>query len=64
MKMSFSKAIQILIRHTESDVRGSGVGIRSLPSDKEKENARVAIQRVWKRAFGYELSNEEAQKLF
>ncbi len=62
--MTTKEALHVLIQHTMNDILGVGTGVRTLPSDKEKERARQAIQKIYKMAWGYELSDEEARRLF
>lgn len=61
--MKEKEAIQILIRHTTRDLRGSGTGIRSIPCGKEREEAIQAIERVWQKAYGFPFRESDRCKL-
>lgn len=61
--MKENEAIQILIKHTVANLRGSGTGIRSLPSGKERDEAIRAIERVWHKAHGFPLGENDRHKL-
>ena len=51
--MTKKEALEILIKHTKRDCRGSGTGIRSLPSPMEIEKAKIAIKKVWNEVYDY-----------
>jgi hypothetical protein len=52
--MTKRSALEILIRHAAADCHGSGVGISSIPSDKEIALVKEAIKKIWKEAFPYD----------
>jgi hypothetical protein len=49
--MNRRQAIQILIEHAASDCRGAGVGIRTIPSDAERQRVAEAVRKVWLMAY-------------
>lgn len=61
--MKENEAILILIEHTARDLVGSGRGISSIPSEKERKKAVQAIEKMWRKAHGYPLRESDRYNL-
>lgn len=46
--MKLMRAIEILIRHAERDIAGTGHGERPAPTDTEMQEARDAVMVGWR----------------
>lgn len=51
--MSKKEAMQILIRHAAANCAGVGQGIRTMPSEQERERVKEAIVKLYPAAYGY-----------
>ena len=60
--MKLNDAIRILVRHTERDCHGAGCGIRTSPTQEEREEIIQAIARVWYRLYGYQPTRSEVSR--
>ncbi len=49
--MTYKKALRILIECGKRDVEGTGVGLRQDISEKQRDEIRVAIKKVWSKAY-------------
>lgn len=61
--MKENEAIQILIEHTRDNLTGSGCGIRSIPSISRRKKAIQAIEKMWRKAYGFPLRESDRHKL-
>lgn len=62
--MTYRTALHVLLEHTKRDCRGAGCGVRGLPSKNELKEIREAAKKVWPKAYGRDLSEEEARATF
>lgn len=51
--MTYKKALQILIECGKRDVEGTGVGLRPEISEKSRDEIRLAIKKVWPKAYNF-----------
>lgn len=61
--MKEDEAIQILIKHTADNLRGSSCGISSIPSKSKREEAIQAIEKMWRKAYGFPLRESDRYNL-
>lgn len=55
-KMSFTRALRVLINAASRDVKGQGLGYRST-TDAERNEVKAAIEVVYEKAYGFPLDN-------
>ena len=61
--MTYRRAIRVLIRHAVENQAGCGQGFRSMPSDDERREVTRAIEKVWRKAYDFDLDNATRQNL-
>ena len=61
--MTTRKALQILIHHAAENQAGTGCGIRSIPSDKRRDELCEAVLKVWPKAYNYPFGGNDAYNL-
>lgn len=52
-----------MIAHAASNCTGTGTGIRSLPSQKTQTRVGYAIEKVWREAYGWPMSERDKGQL-
>lgn len=61
--MTTRKALQILIHHAAENQAGAGCGIRTMPSDKRRDEICEAVLKVWPKAYNYPFGRSDAHNL-
>lgn len=57
-RMTFRRALQILISAGARDIKGQGLGIRS-NTDAQRNEVKAAIEVVYEKAYNYPLGENE-----
>lgn len=55
-RMTFKKALSIVIESAARDIRGQGLGYRTT-SEESRQEVAAAIEILWPKAHGYELDD-------